>query len=59
LCIGLAYILDFAMTHYPIVTAAAPFTGLLLLLAIFVWSYRKQTSYINKRIVANLEKVEK
>jgi len=59
LCVGLAYILDVAMTYYPIVTAAAPFTGFLLLLAIFVWSYRKQTSYINQRIAANLEKAEK
>ena len=59
LCVGLAYILDIAMTHYPIATTAAPFIGLFLLLAIFVWSYRKQTSYINKRIAANLEKDEK
>ena len=59
LCAGVAYITDIAMTHYPIATTAAPFTGLLLLLVIFVLSYRKQTSYINKRIAANLEKDEK
>lgn len=59
LCVGLAYMCDFAMTHYPFATTAAPFTGLSLLLVIFVWSYRKQTSYINRRIAANLEKDEK
>ncbi len=59
LCVGIAYILEIAMTNYSLVTTAAPYTGLLLLLVIFVWSYRKQTSYINKRIAANLEENEK
>lgn len=57
--VGLAYILDIAMAHYPIVTAVVPSAGLSILFVIFVWSYRKQTSYINKRIAANLDKVEK
>lgn len=59
LCVGLAYIFDVARTYYPIVTAAAPFIGLSFLFIIFVLSYRKQTSYINKRIAANLEEAER
>lgn len=59
LCVGVAYVLDIAMTHYAFVTAVAPYAGLLLLLVIFVWSYRKQTSYINQRVSANLEKDKK
>jgi len=59
LCVGLAYILDATMSYYPTVIEAAPFVVLAFLFVIFIWSYRKQTSYIKKRISANLEKADK
>jgi len=37
----------------PTIRKASPFMAVLSLLILFLWSYRKQTSYITKRIEAN------
>jgi hypothetical protein len=59
LCVGVVCTIDAAMAHFDVIASVAPAGGLLFLFAIFAWSYRKQTSYITKRISANLDKSEK
>ena len=59
LCIGLAYILDVAKNYYPVITKILPFISFLIILIVFIWSYKKQIEYINKRVAANLEEVKK
>jgi hypothetical protein len=36
----------------PVIKTATPFVAILFLLLLFLWSYRKQTSYITKRVQA-------
>ena len=54
LCITLLAVADRVLTRLPSISAYALQIGVLLLLALFVWSYRKQTKYVSARIDAAL-----
>ncbi len=57
-CLLLAKLYDYLEHSYSWFSDYAPNTVIVLLLIIFVFSYRKQTEYITKRIAGALKKAE-
>ena len=53
LVLGSLVIFDTLAQAYPVVAMAAPYLGAFALLVMFLFSYRKQTQYIAKRVAAN------
>lgn len=54
LCLTGLVVADRLRARFPSVTTPGLYIGLLLLLALFIWSYRKQTQYISARVDAVL-----
>jgi hypothetical protein len=51
--VAAAALYDYASRHFPMLQSAAPVVCVVGLLILFLFSYRKQTSYIAKRVAAN------
>lgn len=53
LCVGVVVLYDLASIRWPILHSVAPSVLIIGLFALFLLSYKKQTTYITKRIEAN------
>lgn len=54
LCLILLAVADWMLARFPSLSAYGLQIGVLLLLPLFIWSYRKQTKYISARVAAAL-----
>lgn len=57
LCIGVVVLYELASIRWPILHSVAPSVLIIGLFALFLLSYKKQTTYIAKRIEANKQLV--
>lgn len=55
-CVGVVVLYDKASISWPVLQTAAPAVLIVGLFFLYIYSYRKQTAYITKRIEANPKK---
>lgn len=53
LCVAASFLYYSSEQRFPMLNEARPWVLIIGLLVLFLFSYRKQTAYINKRIMAN------
>ena len=56
LLLGVIKSYDCLSQNYPILTTLAPYVSIAALLVLFLFSYKKQTEYIQHRVTANSQK---
>lgn len=54
LCLTLLALADFVLEGFPAIFAYRVQVAVFLLLALFIWSYRKQTNYVSARVKTTL-----